>query len=275
MTHLAVPARLAIAGLFIGVLSAVGLRAQAPTVPAFEVASVKINKSGDSNGGSSVRPGGRYIATNITLRALVRSAYGLLHDDQLSGGPSWINSQRFDIIAKAEGNPSTEVFRDQARLMLRALLADRFKLKVHNETRELPIYTLVIAKRDGKLGTQLRLSNLANCQAASARPDSNVPPCGGGFARTGHVAARALGFSVLVTAVSNVADRPVVDRTGLTGTFDWDLQWTPVQSLIAESTSDEISLVTALQEQLGLKLEAARGPVKVLVIDRAERLTED
>ena len=260
-----------------GMMVAAPLVAQAPAGPAFDVVSIKRNKSGEVNGGTSVRPGGVYLATNVPLRLLVFGAYGPLHGVQVTGGPGWMNSDRFDIVAKVDGNPSTEVFRDQARLMLRTLLADRFKLVLHNETRELPTYALVVARRDGKLGPQLRPSNLADCLAAptpSTVSDPNtVVRCGGGFARTGQLAARAFEFSTLATMVSNVADRPVIDRTGLTGTFDWSLQWTPDPS--ASPANDSISLFTALQEQLGLKLEPTRGPVDVLVIDHAERPTED
>ena len=135
----------AIAGVITGMMVAASLVAQGPMGLSFEVASVKPNKSGDRNGGSFVQPGGRYTATNITLRALLRSAYGV-HPAQIAGGPSWVNSDRFDITAKAEGNPPTQVFRDQARLMVRTLLADRFKLIVHKETRELPVYALVRAR---------------------------------------------------------------------------------------------------------------------------------
>ena len=227
-----------------------------------------------------MQPGGRYTATNVTLRALVRSAYGVQHDAQLVGGPSWIDTDRFDIVAKAEGSPSTDVFRDQARLMLRTLLADRFKLVLHRETRELRIYALVVARGDGKLGPQLRPSTVAEC---SARTLPNTPanndasaaiPCGSGFARTRHLAARAVVFSVLSTNISNVADRPVADRTGLTGAFDWELQWSAEPTPKPEAP-DALTLFTALQEQLGLRLESARGPVEVFVIDSVERLSPD
>src|SRR5947209_4720317 len=115
--------------------------------------------------------------------------------------------------------------------MLRTLLAERFKLTFHNERRELPIYALVIARRDGKLGSQLHPSS-DDCAAtvtsgtSAVFGDPNAPlKCGAGFARPGHTAARALGFSAMVTTVSNVADRLVMDRTKLSGNFDWDLQW--------------------------------------------------
>src|SRR5580658_8348759 len=138
---------LAIAGIVVvGAVSA--LRAQAPATDAkpstFEVASVKSNRSGDQHITVHVQPGGRFNATNITLRLLIRNAYRV-QDFQISGGPNWLNSEHFDILAKAEGNPSPDEF----SVMMRALLADRFKLSVHNETRELPVYALVIARNDG------------------------------------------------------------------------------------------------------------------------------
>jgi uncharacterized protein (TIGR03435 family) len=102
-----------------------------------------------------VQPGGRYTATNVTVRTLVKSAYGLQQDVQVVGGPRWIETEPFDIVAKAEGNPSIDVFRDQERMMLRTLLTERFTLAFHRETREVPIYALVVARTDRKLGPQL------------------------------------------------------------------------------------------------------------------------
>ena len=166
--------------------------------------------------------------------------------------------------------------------MLRTLLADRFKLALHHETRELPGYALVIARSDRKLGPQLRSSDTADCLAAAkAKPPagSNAPlPCGGGFSRSGHLAGRAAAFPAFVLGLSNSADRIVFDRSGLSGGFDWDLQWTPdpfpgvEQPNAADSGT---SLFTALQEQLGLKLESTRGPVEVLVIDHVGRPSEN
>src|SRR6202521_1408382 len=141
------------------------LRAQGPATgagdPVFEVASVKVNKSGDNRIGIGFQPGGRFRATNVPLRELVSAAYGTpqpLPAFQISGGPKWIESDRFDIVAKAAGDPQPtpngpppEMF-----LMLRSLLAERFQLMVHRETKEVPIYTLVMARSDGKLGAQLR-----------------------------------------------------------------------------------------------------------------------
>jgi uncharacterized protein DUF3738 len=205
---------------------------QAQPPQTFEVVSVKRSHAADDRTASMVQPGGRYRATNVTLRMLVKTAYGV-HDDQVVGGPDWIASERFDVLAKAEGNPPTSVFRDQARLMLRQALADRFKLALRRERRA------------------------------------------SGFSRSAHVGARALDFSTLVTSLATWTDRVVVDRSGLTGRFDWDLQWTPDQLSPDAARPPDLSLFTALREQLGLKLESQRGMVEVLVVERAERPQPD
>lgn len=252
-------------------------------VPAFDVVSVKPNASGDTNSSSIVQPGGRYNATNMTLRMLVKTAYGV-HDDQIAGGPSWINEDRFDIAAKADADRPTSVFRDEARVMLRSALADRFRLEMHRERREIPAYALVLARRDGSIGPKLRRSNAAECDkpakpfpgAGAASESIADQPCGSGLGRAGYQAARAMDFSVLVTRLGAWTDRVLVDRTSLAGSFDWDLQWTP-DTLITDATSASLNvpLVTALREQLGLRLEARREPADVLVIDRAERPDPD
>jgi uncharacterized protein (TIGR03435 family) len=158
------------------VVSAVNApRAQPPEthtkLPAFEVASVKLNKSGDSRViGGRTQPGGRFTMANVQLREIIRLAYRL-QSFQVLGGPNWINSDRFDIVAKAESSAAPE----QVWLMLRTLLAERFKLAVHNETRELPVFALVVARSDGTLGPQLRPAD-ADCVAAAAGPLSGVTP---------------------------------------------------------------------------------------------------
>jgi uncharacterized protein (TIGR03435 family) len=249
---------------------------------AFEVVSVKPSNSGNDQTASLVQPGGRYTAVNVTLRMLVKTAYGV-HDDQVVGGPEWINAERFDIAAKAEGNPPTSVFRDQARLMLRRALADRFKLVLRSERREIPIYALVLARDDGRLGPQLTGSDASLCAGppkavatAPGAPEPNPPmPCGAGFARPAHMAARGMEFSTLATSISSWADRVVVDRTGLTGKFDWDLQWAQEPLTPDTTRAPGLSLFTALQEQLGLRLDSQRGLVDVFVVAAAERPRPD
>jgi len=254
---------------------------QAQNAPAFEVVSVKPSAAQNDQTTSFVQPGARYTAINVTLRMLVKTAYGV-HDDQIAGGPAWIETERFDIAAKGEGNPPGNVFRDQARLMLRQTLADRFKLVLRTERREIPIYALVVARDDGRFGPQLTRSDASECngpeKAVPTAPNAAEPnppmPCGSGFSRAAHVAARGMEFSTLATNISNWADRVVVDRTGLMSKFDWDLQWT-MEPLTPDATRPGVSLFTALREQLGLRLEPRRGPVDVLVVNHVERPVPD
>jgi uncharacterized protein (TIGR03435 family) len=258
------------------------LCAQSAGHPTFDVASVKPNHS-DDEPASVVLPGGRYTATNVTLRTLVRSAYGV-HDNQLVGGPSWINSERFDVIAKAEGYTTPSAFRDQARLMLRPLLADRFKLVLRRERRDLPVYALVLAKSGRGFGPQFRRSDARDCNgvlkamstvAGAAEPA--VPlPCGAEIYRPGHLAARSMALSNFVLNMSRWTDRVVVDRTGLEGKFDWDLQWMPEDLTIDSAGAPEgPSLFAALRDQAGFRLERQRSSVEVLVVEGAERPERD
>ena len=251
-------------------------------VPAFEVVSVKPNASGDANFTSIVQPGARYTATNATLRMLIKTAYQV-HDDQIVGGPDWLNADRFNVTARGAGNPTTAEFVNQARLMLRAALTDRFQLALHRETRDIPVYALMIARRDGRFGPQFRRA-VETCSGPStplpvaSHAPQPIPelPCDGGFSRAGHIGARARDFSTLLRSLSNWTDRVLIDRTELSGRFDWDLQWTPESSSPeVGNAADRLPLVTALREQLGMRLEAQRNAAEVLVVDRAERPQPD
>ena len=259
------------------------LVAQTSAVPSFEVVSVKQNVSGDQGSSSIVQPGGRYSATNMTVRMLMKTAYGV-HDDQIVGGPSWVNDDRYDVVAKAATDRPTSVFRDEARVMLRSALADRFGLVLHREQREIAVYALVLAARDGSLGPRLRRANANECggppKPFPSAPDIGEPienrTCGSGFARAGHIAARAMDFAMLSTRLGTWTDRVLVDRTGLSGSFDWDLQWTPdALTADASTSSTTVPLVTALREQLGLRLESRREQADVLVVDRVEHPKAD
>jgi uncharacterized protein (TIGR03435 family) len=274
-----------------------------PPAPAFEVASIKPNKSGDGRFGIGMQPGGRFAATGIPLRQLIAMAYGSpgqpLPAFRIIGGPAWMNSDRFDIVAKAEGDiqPGSN---SPLPLMLRALLADRFKLVVHNESRELPIYALMKARSDGKLGPQLRPTTVDCAALAAARGrDGGPPPDGPGVGPAGrptcgmtvgpgNLAAGSQTMAQFAALLSGRVQRIVVDRTGLTGNFDLDLTWTPDQipqgppglpppgaPPLPSIDPNGPSIFTAVQEQLGLKLESAKGAVDVVVIDRAEHPTED
>jgi uncharacterized protein (TIGR03435 family) len=270
---------------FVAAVLVVGeiLSAQSAAPPQFDVASVKRNESGDPESASFVQPGGRYTATNVTVRTLIKTAYGL-HDDQLIGGPNWIDTERFDIVAKADGYQAPSAFRDQARMMLRPLLADRFKLVMKHEFRDLAVYAIVPARKDGRFGAQFRRSASGDCsgppkaiQAAPGAAEPEIPlPCGAEVYRPGHLAARSMRLSNLVLNVSRWADRVVVDRTRLEGTFDWDVQWVP-DALIPDSANlvEGPSLFAALRDQAGLKIERGRASVEVLVVQRVERPDPD
>jgi uncharacterized protein (TIGR03435 family) len=263
----------------------------APAAPAFEVASVKSNKSGDQRTMIQMPPGGRYTATNIPLRLLLRQAYEV-QEFQIVGGPNWLASDRFDIIAKA---PDGTTGPEQMRLMLRALLADRFKLVAHTETREMPIYSLVLAREDGKLGPKLSAAKV-DCDArfSAARRGGPPPefPAPGQQAECafmmapGSMNVGGMPMLELARALSPAVGRIVIDKTGLNGRYDFQMTYTPEGRGFGPGPGpggaepppadpNTPSLFTALQEQLGLKLESARGPVDVVVIDRVEQPTED
>ena len=256
----------------IGVL-VVDVHGQTPADPAptFEVASVRPNKSGSPNNNFGIQ-GDTFTSTNGTLRELIRVAYGA-REMELSKGQEWIESERFDIVAKARAQLKPARVPDE----LKQLLAERFGLKVHNETREVPIYALMVARTDGKLGTALQPLTVDRCAAliaqAMERSRKGQPPlppvtgqriqCGMHF-NPGIIQGASISLGPLVNRLSPLVGRQVVDRTGLTGVFDFDLTWA------ADAAPDSVgpSIFTALQEQLGLKLESARGPIDVLVIDQ-------
>lgn len=269
--------------LMLGVLQAPLLRAQtqiAEPLPSFEVASVKQNKSGERTGPYFRYEGMQFVVVNNNLLTTIRTAWRL-PPDQILGGPDWVRSERerFDILAKAPDGTT----RSQMPLMVRALLADRFKLKTHLETRDAPIYALVVARPDGTLGPRMSPATFdcTSWLAARNRGERVAPPPpsnGDGLAcglqsSLGSIRGRSqIADLAFVLSFLDVLDRPVVDRSGLTADYELELRWSPDPG---RTRSDLPSLFTALQEQLGLKLEATTGPVEVLVIDSAERPTPD
>jgi uncharacterized protein (TIGR03435 family) len=265
---------------FLAIATTVSLAAQAipPTAPApaFEVVSIKRNRSGDQNSSTRVRPGGGLLVTNNTLRGLVRNAY-MREDFQIVGAPSWFDTDRFDILATGDNQ---DVPFDVMVSRTKRLLADRFALVVHSEIRELPIYALVPASAEGRTGPQIRQSAI-DCRPTSTggrRPDAVMPPgipvgeqpvCGV-RRRQGFVAVGGGGLAEFSLALSGIVGRTVVDRTGMDGAYDLALTWD------ADLAAGQgVSLFTAVREQLGLKLEARRGPVEVLVVDRVEPPAEN
>jgi uncharacterized protein (TIGR03435 family) len=257
--------------------------AQRPVTQTFEVASVRANPLRNGIRGHSF-PGDRFVATNVPLRDLIAIAYGepghLLPDTQLTGGPSWIASERFDVTAKVSADsPSTIA---QKQLLLRTLLAERFKLAVHRETRVMPRYAMVAARSDRVVGPQLRRADV-DCEALLASQPGRRERCILYALPSGTLTLRGQTMSALANALSSLLGRPVVDQTGLTGGFDADAEFNPdglpgmavLPPDAGPSASDAPSLFTTFEEQLGLKLESGRGPVEVFVIDQADRPTEN
>jgi uncharacterized protein (TIGR03435 family) len=284
-------ARFVVSLIAVGSMTSAALWARAQGSPrlSFAVASVKVNKSGAGLVRLSTLPG-RFSAVNVTLRMLLRNAYNI-PDSRMSGGPSWIGIDRFDVEARSDGaEPAAQV-----RAMLRSLLEDRFKLNARIETRDLPVYALIVARSDGKLGNQLRRSGDAcvpPTPPAGAPPPPPPPPgatptvtqCPSILA-PGAISGRQLTMGRLAETLSPWIDRTVIDRTGLEGNFDVDLQWMFDRSLSGgpgdfgrggpPPSSDLPSLFTAIQEQLGLKLASQRAAVEMLLIDRAEKPVEE
>lgn len=221
--------------------------------------------------------GGRYTVTNATLRVLILNAYEIL-DAQLVGGPRWVDTDRFDINAARGGAPFTQV-----PAMMRTLLAERFNLKVHHEMRDMPMYTLVMARNDGVAGAALKKADCDNRAGLGAAPVGSrdkVLPCNVHFNGPGRLRAGGIGMHNLAAILTPLVGRIVIDKTGLAGTYDFEMEWMPDQPRpltgdAPTSDPDGASLFTALQEQLGVKLTGGRGAVDVLVIDSVSPPTEN
>ena len=277
--------RAAVILAFVGTLASVAVSAQtaasARRGPAFEVASVRPNLSGDTTSTHRVPPQGLVAITNGDLRGIIAQAYGVdgrSLDYLLTGGDDKILSARFDITAK----PPDDAPPGQQLAMLQTLLAERFRLRIRRETREVPVYELRQSHEGSRFGPQLRVSD-HNCRATTPpRPPRAV--CDTQILRSttqtnpaGRAVIVALGLknagpiTALVRDVQQFADRPVLDLTGLTGNYEWHLTATNP----GVANSDYPSVFAAVREQLGLRLEPARGPIEVLVIDSVERPTPD
>jgi uncharacterized protein (TIGR03435 family) len=270
--------------------------AQEQSKEQFEVATIKVNKSGDFRQFIQRAPGNRVNVTNLPVRQLITFAYQLA-PFQLVGGPSWIGNDRFDVIAKLQGDP---VFAppgsgaDPIQRAMQTLLADRFQMKIHRETREVDIYALVMAKPGGVPAAGLKKSDLDCAGMARARrgqpPPQGPPPMPPGagpipcsiMGSPGMIRFGGFPLSQITTMLGGMTGRMVVDRTGLTGNWEFVLTFAAEQRGQPPPGVDlppvdptAPSIFTALQEQLGLKLEATKGPVEVTVIDGIEHPTED
>jgi bla regulator protein blaR1 len=264
----------------------------------FETASVKPNQTRNCDRDGTFA-GGRFVMTCSTLHALMIVAFPRADgrarfDTEFAGGPSWINTDHFDVIAKVPEGQGIGIDAGQIavataaeasginrmKAMLRALLADRFKLATHNERRDLPVYELHRDRNDGTLGPQLKKIDI-DCVSLRGRGRPGGQLCGG--FRTmgpGHIIGGAVSMSLLAQYLEMPVSRNVLDRTGLQGTFDLELQYAPDRlqprglSIPAPDPSG-VLVFTALREQLGLKLYSTKAPVNILVIDHVERPTPD
>ena len=269
--------------------------AQTDTRPAFAVATVKKNTSGDAAAGMRLQPGGRIVVTNQPLRRLIVFSYGL-QPQQLDGGPAWLDTDRFDIVAQAEGNLSPTPPGGPpgpAQLMMQRLLAERFGLTVHTEAREMPVYALTLVRSDRRLGPKIKVAD-RDCLALMTAAPGGVPvaapqlpdgrpACGARRDGSGRIMAGGTDMKMLASQIlTGQLDRLVIDQTGLTGAYDFDLEFAldasgrgapPPDS--ATAVTDRPSLFTALEEQLGLKLQPQRAPIDVLVIDRVTPPTDN
>jgi uncharacterized protein (TIGR03435 family) len=242
--------------------------AQQQPRPAFEVASIKPNNTAANNSEIHFDPG-RLTADNVPVSFLIIWAYHV-RMFELSGGPGWINSEKFDIAAKLDEVGASS---EQVQQMMQTLLEDRFKLQLHRETKEHPVYMLVPAKS----GIKVRTST-ADCEALAREESPGQPSrrqCGAWFRGSNRFTGTKISMSAFVEDLANLLGRPVVDKTGFTLDFDVTLQWSPIeQDRVEPDNSDAAAspaIFTALQEQLGLKLESGKGPVETLVIDHIEK----
>jgi bla regulator protein BlaR1 len=253
---------------------------QTPSTFAHEEASIKAKQSGDNGVRMSIGPDG-FTATGGTLQMLMQNAYGV-QPFQIADAPSWVNSEKYDVEAKLDGSAAEKLQKlgpDQRKLetqqMLQALLAERFRLKFHRETRDLPVYALIIAKSGFKLH-----------EAKTSEPGPEGAGLGGS---RGSATAQRVPIALLVHLLSEQVGRTVVDRTGLTGNYDFTLKWSPDQGTpmftgadggqlpadAAQPDSSRPSIFTALQDQLGLELESQKSSVEMLVIDSVEKPSEN
>jgi uncharacterized protein (TIGR03435 family) len=259
--------------------------------PSFEVVSVKPNRSGAGGSGANFQIGGRFVARNVTLRQLIRSAFGdpvQLDPSRMAGGPSWIDTDRFDVQARAAGEfsdlGSAGGSTATGSAMLRALLAERFQLATHWETRDIPAYLLIrrshtrlnprLVSSSGKRGTDC-------LDSGAVASDTVLPRCGSYLLQNNGgnqfaIHARGITMTNFARNLQNVAGRVVLDRTELLDTYSFDLDF-EYRPLSATTGDDGLgaAIFTAIQDQLGLTLQSKTAPIDVLVIDHVERPTPD
>ena len=272
-----------------GIVAAAAQGPSSPDAPRFEAASIKPSPPRGSPNSGTLLGANTWRATNATVLLLISSAYpDYALGDRIVGGPDWSRTDRFDIVATAAGTPT----RAQFSAMARQLLADRFKLVVRREQRDLPVFVLSPARSDGRPGPQLTRVEF-DCTAyreafaraqvapdAATRVPGSAPTCStlsASSAAGRKISGKAVALPELARVLASSAGALVVDRTNLTGVYDFEVSFVSDQVVQGPggTAGDGVSLATALQEQLGLKLERQRAPVDVLVIESVERPTPD
>jgi uncharacterized protein (TIGR03435 family) len=239
---------------------------------AFDVVSIKPHKVVERGGRIGFESGGRFVMVNVTVAGLILWAYPT-KTREFAGAPEWVSSERFDVDARAGFEPT----HDQQEVLLRNLLADRFTFTAHYESQEKPVYNLVLTRADGRLGPRIRHIDV---DCATYKPDpqnrdravspSDMPPCSdrmSGGASTLMIVSGGRTLQALGDSIQSFAGRPIVDKTGLSGYFAFTFEM--------PGPDEPGAIFTALQEQLGLKLEPARAPIDMLIVDRVERPTEN
>jgi uncharacterized protein (TIGR03435 family) len=240
----------------------------------FEAVSIRPSTSIEDRVNGSVQPSGRVTLRGVTPYWLILFSYnGIFTAERIAGEPAWSRNERYDIDATAAREPK------DVRVLLQNLLQDRFQFRAHTEMREIPVYTLLLARSDGKLGRRLRQAAV-DCADQEGVRRAEAEKKAGEFVCRGRAGANSLSFRGLpirnlVTALGSRVQRPVVDRTGLLGNFDIDLEWSPTLEATDVLGSDRVSIFTAVQEQLGLRLQADKAVQDVLVIDNVERPSEN
>lgn len=263
---------LALVSIF-GAMTTAQQKASEEAAPFFEAVSIKPNKSGNTF--MRLQSGARgFVATNYTLQKLIRVAYGI-KDDQILGGPNWLNSLRYDVEARTDSSAVSELQKlssNQRKVvldsMLQALLTDRFRLMLHREAKEVPVLALVI----GESGLKLQRAIPGDTYPEGIKGEDDRPAGPGTISeQPGKLVGQGIPISKLVEILSDEyhLSRTVLDKTGLTDNYDFTLQWTPGES------QGESAIFTAIHEQLGLKLEPQKGSREILVIDDAEKPLED
>jgi uncharacterized protein (TIGR03435 family) len=214
----------------------------------FDVASIKLNQTGSESRRATQQPGGIFTATNVSLKLLISRAYGV-GEAQIRGGPGWIETEKYDVLAKAD--TPLEMSREEVRPCLQVVLAERFLLTVHRETKQGSVYSLVVAKN----GPKLKDSSSAGSPGISGSSGSG----------NASITGMRMTMARLAEYLSGQTGRPTLDNTGLKGVYDFRVEWA------TSDASSGPSVFTALEEQLGLRVEATKGPIETIVVDRAEK----